>query len=154
MLMLTLAHAGEHASGVFPPIHPILVNFTAGLLPISLVADLFGRVLQRASLRDTGWWTLAAAAALTPVTAAAGWFWKQSMSDMDHWQLQYHQWVGIVLAAALIVITVWRARFQRQHRSPSWTYLAAIALTVGVLVVQGELGGAMSFGGTVLFSSP
>src|SRR5438552_9346103 len=51
-LMLLLAHGGD--GGWFPhgapPLHPILVNFTAALLPTSLLSDVLGRLLRRADL--------------------------------------------------------------------------------------------------------
>jgi uncharacterized membrane protein len=63
-----------------PPLHPILVNFTAALVPASVMSDLLGRVLGRPTLSATGWWTMFYAAAITPFTALAGWWWLRSMT--------------------------------------------------------------------------
>ena len=38
-------------------LHPILVNFTAALVPVSVGSDVLGWVFRKQSLRDTGWWT-------------------------------------------------------------------------------------------------
>ena len=142
-----LAHAG---GGWFPltlpPVHPILVNFTAALVPVSLAADLLGRLSRRRSLADTGWWTLLAAVLVTPLTAAAGWYWMHQMQDMDHPQMPIHKWLGIALAVLLPLLLWGRWRSYRKGESPGWVYLASAALIVALLVVQGHLGGTMSFG--------
>lgn len=75
MLFQMLAHA-QHAGGMDllrpVPLHPILVNFTAALVPASLLSDVLGRVLKRDTLLHAGWWMLLYAAAVTPLTALAG----------------------------------------------------------------------------------
>jgi hypothetical protein len=49
------------ALGWAPPtspqqIHPILVNFTAALLPLALLSDLLERISGRQSLHNAAWW--------------------------------------------------------------------------------------------------
>ena len=68
---------------VFSPgsIHPILVNFTAALVPASVGSDIVGRMLRKASLHTAAWWMLVYAAAITPLTVFAGWWWKQKVGD-------------------------------------------------------------------------
>ena len=153
MLFPILAHASDAAGGGgFPPIHPILVNFTAALIPTSVAADLLGRWLKRPSLRATGWWTMCLVAVITPLTALAGWLWMRSMEDMDHWQMRYHLWLGVSIAALLIPLAIWRGRTQRKDRPVGLAYFVAASLLTGALALQGELGGSMSFGHTLLFS--
>lgn len=41
-----------------PPLHPILVNTTAALLPASVLSDVLGVMLRKKSLKSAGWWTL------------------------------------------------------------------------------------------------
>ncbi|HUZ07075.1 MAG TPA: hypothetical protein VMV89_06255, partial [Candidatus Paceibacterota bacterium] len=36
-------------------LHPILVNFTAALVPVSVASDFIGRFCKAESLRSTGW---------------------------------------------------------------------------------------------------
>ena len=36
-------------------LHPILVNFTTALVPVSVASDLLGRFFKVESLRNTGW---------------------------------------------------------------------------------------------------
>jgi uncharacterized membrane protein len=128
------------------PLHPILVNFTAALVPVSVASDIGGRLWRRQSLANVGFWTLVYAAAVTPATAFAGWWWMRSMDDMDHWQMPIHMWVGISFAVALPLLALWRFRAFRRGAPASWGYLAVIGALVLALMVQGHLGGMMSFG--------
>ena len=153
MLLYLLAHAGDGGSRYFPPIHPILVNFTAALIPTSFAADALGRLLKYPSLRSTGWWTLLLATAVTPLTVLVGWLWMRSMGDMDHWQMKYHLWLGVGIAAALVPVLLWRGWLQRRERPVGVPYFVVAAIVMGALGLQGELGGSMSFGHTLLFSN-
>lgn len=130
-----------------PPLHPILVNFTAALVPVSFFSDLLGRWLRRETLRATGWWTLLYAAGVTPLTAAAGWYWARDMDGTDPQLMNAHRWLGAALAVILAVIVFWRYKFHRRQLFPSWPYLGAAGLLLATLVVQGHIGGLMSFGG-------
>jgi uncharacterized membrane protein len=146
MLTCILAHAGEGGGFGFPPLHPIFVNFTAGLIPAALLFDLLGAWLKKDSLRSAGWWTLLLAACLTPVTVVLGWFWMKSMEDMEGWEMPYHKWLGISLGICLILFTIWRGVLYRRGRGPGWAYGIVGVVVLGALAVQGDLGGAMSFG--------
>jgi uncharacterized membrane protein len=79
-------------------IHPILVNFTAALIPASVASDVFGKVLQKQSLTHAAWWMLVYAAAITPFTVLAGWYWKRSVEAMlPPGTITVHQWLGTSL---------------------------------------------------------
>lgn len=128
-------------------IHPILVNFTAALVPVSVLSDLLGGLLRRESLRHAAWWTMLYAAALTPFTALAGWFWKRSIeAALSPELIAVHQWLGIWLACALPVLAIWRWRFHRRGARPGLVYFLIAALTLLALVYQGHVGGSMAFG--------
>jgi uncharacterized membrane protein len=148
-----LAHAA--GSGWLPlemtPIHPILVNFTAALVPTSFAAELFGRWLRKPSLTSTAWWTLLLAATVTPLTVAAGWYWMRQMDmpGMDGRQMAIHKWLGISLAVLFIALTAWRGHMFRRDRVPSYGYLSVLMMLCALLTLQGHLGGVMSFGGGV-----
>ena len=152
MLSFVLAHAGEGGGFEFPPLHPIFVNFTAGLVPAALLVDLLGAWLKKDSLRSAGWWTLLMAACLTPVTVVLGWFWMKSM-EMEDWEMPYHKWLGISLGAGLILVTIWRGVLYRRGQRPGWSYGVVGLVVLAALSVQGDLGGAMSFGKGVVVNN-
>jgi uncharacterized membrane protein len=142
MLTCILADAGGFE---LPPLHPIFVNFTAALVPTALLFDLLGACLKRDTLRSAGWWTLLLAACLTPITVLLGWLWMKSM-EMEDWEMPYHKWLGTTLGVCLILFTIWRGLLYRRGRRPGWTYGIVGLVVLGALAVQGDLGGAMSFG--------
>lgn len=129
-------------------IHPILVNFTAALVPASLGSDVLGRALRKPSLHAAAFWMLIYAAAITPFTALAGYIWKQSVgSALPAEQIFMHQWLGISLAVLFLVLGAWRWRLHSRNRTPGIPYLVFCLIVVLALVYQGTLGGQMVFGG-------
>ena len=126
-------------------LHPVLVNFTAALVPVSVGADVAARLLKKESLRGTAWWTLFVAACVTPLTAAAGWlFWMDDDNGVT--AMTIHKWLGTGLAVLLMGLVLWRWRAFRKDRWPSLAYLIVGVMVVGALVYQGRLGGDQSFG--------
>lgn len=128
--------------------HPILVNFTAGLVPTSFISDVLGRISDKRSLSSAAWWMLLFAALLTPATALTGWFWKQSLPSaaLPADLIQIHQWLGSALAILFVIMALWRARMYLREDFPNIVYLMFAALAVGLLALQGNLGGTMVFG--------
>jgi len=128
-------------------IHPILVNFTAALVPVSFGSDILGRAFRKQSLHDAAWWTLLYATAITPFTALAGWLWKRSIgSALPAETIQTHQWLGISLAVAFVILAFWRWNIYSRKQLPGAPYLVIALIVVLGLVYQGTLGGAMVFG--------
>ena len=128
-------------------IHPILVNFTAALLPASMASDVAGRIFKKPSLHHAAWWMLLYAAAITPFTALAGLLWKKSVaSGVDPAILMTHQRLGIALGCLFIVMAVWRWSIYSRNQSPGMTYISFGILVVVALIYQGTLGGVMAFG--------
>ena len=126
--------------------HPILVNFTAALLPLALLSDILGRIFRRQSLHNTAWWMVLYAAVITPFTAAAGWWWKLSAgSALPAKLIIVHEWLGTLAAVLFIVLAAWRWRIYKRGTSPSLAYLACALILVLALVYQGSLGGKMLF---------
>ena len=127
----------------WPPLHPILVNVTAGLIPAAVGFDLLGRLTRRESLASAGFWMTMLAAAVTPFTALTGWLW---MDEMGHsTALTVHQWLGFGIAAAVVALAAWRWT-RRRSSSAGAAYLSASVLFVLALAFQGHIGGMMSFG--------
>jgi plastocyanin/uncharacterized membrane protein len=128
-------------------IHPILVNFTAALLPLAFLSDLLGLWWKRASLHNAASWMVLYAAVITPLTGAAGWWWRaKSAGTLPPAVITVHQWLGTSLAVLFILLAVWRWRFQKKDVAPSFGYMIIAAITVLALVYQGSLGGLMVFG--------
>jgi len=128
-------------------IHPILVNFTAALVPSSLGSDLMGRVSKRISLSHAGWWMIAIAAIVTPLTAAAGLLWKKDVQAVTPPTLLHlHMWLGIGISVFLILLAIWRGAIHSRDQFASTSYLTVALLLMGALVYQASLGGLMAFG--------
>jgi uncharacterized membrane protein len=143
------------ASGVLPTLrgfvaatklHPILVNFTAALVPVSIGCDAMARLSGNEALRHTACWTLIFATAITPLTALTGWlFWMAD--DAGSSGMAIHKWLGTGLAALLFGLFGWRARLRAQNRPATIAYLLSGLAFVAALVLQGYLGGTQVFGG-------
>lgn len=127
-------------------LHPILVNFTAALIPVSVAADFVARWRVHEELRITAWWTMLLAAIVTPFTAVAGWlFW---MSDDNGVAIMtVHKWLGTTLAVLILGLFAWRWTFRRRRQPVSLAYLTVAVLFVAALVIQGSLGGYQVFNG-------
>ncbi len=125
-------------------LHPILVNFTAALVPISVGSDLAARFFKSESLRNAAWWTLLYAVVITPITAISGWlFW---MSDDDGvTTMTIHKWLGTGFVVLLFGLFLWRLRLHRRHRWATVSYLIVGAIIIAALIYQGHLGGMQVF---------
>jgi len=127
--------------------HPILVNFTAALLPLAFLSDVFGRIFRRQSLHNAAWWMVLYAAAITPFTAAAGWWWKHAAaSALPANLITMHQWLGTLAAVLFMVLALWRWSIHKRDVPPGFAYLTCALIAVLVLVYQGSIGGKMLFG--------
>jgi plastocyanin/uncharacterized membrane protein len=128
-------------------LHPILVNFTAALLPLAFLSDLLGRWLKRASLHNAAAWMVLDSAIITPLTGIVGWWWKSKVAAaLPANVIAVHQWLGTSLVLILIGLAIWRWRIYKQNAAPGLAYLACAALSVLALIYQGSLGGLMVFG--------
>ncbi|MDE2008948.1 MAG: DUF2231 domain-containing protein [Candidatus Omnitrophica bacterium] len=127
-------------------LHPILVNFTAALVPTSVASDLLAVCLKSRPLQDTGRLTMLYAALITPFTVAAGWlFWMKD--DNGDPGMTMHKWLGTSLAVLLIGLMSWRLKFNRQDQKVSGLYLLFGFAFVALLIFQGYLGGTKVFDG-------
>lgn len=127
--------------------HPILVNFTAALLPLALLSDVLGLIFRRQSLHNAAWWLVLYAAVITPFTAAAGWWWKHAAgSALPARLITVHQWLGTAAAVLFIILAIWRWSIHKRGVPPTLAYLFCALVAVLALVYQGSLGGMMVFG--------
>jgi len=145
-------NTGFRLPGLTPPrspqeLHPILVNFTAALLPLALLSDLLGRLLKRPPLHSAAAWMVLYAAIITPLTGLAGWWWKsQAAGALPPNLITVHQWLGTSLVVVFALLAMWRWRIQKQGGVPTIGYLIFTGIVVLALIYQGSLGGAMVFG--------
>jgi len=127
-------------------LHPILVDFTAALVPVSIFSDVIGRLFQIESARHTGWWTLFYATIVTPFTALTGWlFWMPD--DTGVMGMAIHKWLGTELTVLLFGLFLWRHNLHRQNQWPTMAYFIAGSIFIAALVYQGHLGGEQVFSG-------
>lgn len=128
-------------------LHPILVNFSAALIPASFGSDLLGIITRRVSFSHAAWWMLLYASLITPLTATAGWFWKRQIeAGLPADVISQHQWIGISLVFAFITLAVWRGVLHSRDQKPGVLYLLIAASAVAGLMYEGNLGGRMVFG--------
>jgi uncharacterized membrane protein len=122
------------------------VNFTAALLPMALLSDVLLRISHRESLRAVGSWLMVYAAAVTPFTVLAGWWWKAAGSA-DHGRVMVvHQLLASSAAVLFVFLAVWRWRIHKGGLFPTIPYLVVALLVFLAVVYQGSLGGRMAFG--------
>ena len=127
--------------------HPILVNFTAALLPLAFLSDLLGLWWKRASLHNAAAWMVLYEAIITPLTGAAGWWWKSQVGPaLPPALITVHEWLGTSLAVIFILLAIWRWRIQKRDAVPGVSYMVVLAIVALALVYQGSLGGLMVFG--------
>ena len=112
--------------------HTILVNFTAALIPASAGSDVARRLLRKAPLHAAAWWLLVYAAAITPLTALAGWRWKQRVGDaLSPELILRHDRLGFGLVFAFLALAIWRYAAHRKQEAPGMPYLRSEERRVG-----------------------
>jgi uncharacterized membrane protein len=130
------------------PLHPILVHYTIALTSASLLFELVGRVLGLTELSVTAWWTLALAVAATVLTLATGVASRLSLDIGEGTARSYlrlHLALGPTFFGMLVAVAVWRGLLWRTGERAGWWYLAALAVTAGVMAVQGYAGGELVY---------
>lgn len=153
------------------PIHPMLVHFTIGLFLIAVLFDILATLYRgdssfvlklpigREGLYDVGWWNLLAAAGMTFLTVAVGFFelfLARVPEGTSAWGLSayntllLHGLGGVLLLTFIVLLAVWRG-LQRyiwrrgQSAQVQWGYLLTTILVAGLMLVQGELGGHLGY---------
>jgi uncharacterized membrane protein len=60
--------------------------------------------------------------------------------------MDIHSWLGTALAVALLPLAVWRWSFHSRGTAPGGLYLTVTSVVLLSLVLQGHIGGKLSFG--------
>jgi len=130
------------------PMHPIFVHFTIALTASSLAFDALGFFLGVASLTATGGWTLVSAAVMTLMTISSG-LTSSTRAPVEEGEarsfLRAHMALGLIFYGVLLAITLWRLSLWQQGLNVSWLYLAAMAVVLLVMTMQGYLGGELVY---------
>lgn len=124
-------------------VHPSLVHFPLALLPLSVGADLLGRLSGSEKLCELGRETMPLAAASALVAGVAG-FMAQSEVNVEGESLktlQTHRTMNIGLVAVAGAMAAYRAKRER----PSAGYLALGLAGVAALTYSAYLGGSMVY---------
>jgi uncharacterized membrane protein len=131
------------------PLHPAFVHFPIALVVFSFIADLLGRISNKASLRAAAFWSLIAALLFGAVTAATGYYDMTRLRPVLGETFRYvdfHMDIGWILVGAVVVLTAWRwLVYARKDRSPGLAYLIAALLVMGLALFQGWYGGEMVY---------
>jgi uncharacterized membrane protein len=131
-----------------PPIHPSIVHFPIALVTLSVMADLFGRLTDSATLRAAGFWALIGAVVGGALAIVAGLFDmnRERIEHAAHERVHFHMKVGFTLFAAVAGLTVWRwLIYANAQNTPGWGYLVAALLVFGLTLFQGYLGGELVY---------
>jgi uncharacterized membrane protein len=124
-------------------VHPALVHFPLTLLPLSIGADLLGRVTGSETLLDLGRRTMPLAVASGVVAGAAG-LMAQTEVEADGEalaMLQTHRTLNLGLVAIAGAMAAYRAGKKR----PSAAYLGVGLAGLAALTYSAYLGGAMVY---------
>ena len=123
--------------------HPAMVHFPIALLPLSLGADVLGRLTGDYALLEMGRRTMPLAAAGAVTAAAFGLIAQQAVhaEGQAHDLLVTHR----TLNAGLVGITLGMAAKRMRSSRPSLGYLAVGLAALGAMGYSAYLGGRMSY---------
>jgi uncharacterized membrane protein len=124
-------------------VHPALVHFPLALLPLSIGADLLGRLTGSDSLLDLGRRTMPLAAASGLVAGAAGLMAQNEVeADGDSLaMLKTHRTLNLGLVAVAGAMAAYRSQRER----PSVAYLLAGLVGSVAMTYSAYLGGTMVY---------
>jgi len=129
-----------------PPLHPALVHLPIAFVVLSFLTDIAAKITKRESLAHTAWWSLVAALIDGALTIAAG-YWDMNRAALTadtHSYVNLHLLIGWLLAACLLVLTVWRWRIRQQaRRVVTKPYVIGALLVLALTFFQGWYGGEL-----------
>lgn len=130
------------------PFHAIFAHFTIALTASSFAFDIGAVVLDVGSLAAAGWWTLAAATAVTLLTLGSG-ISSRLRLPMEEGEarsfLRTHMALGPAFYGLLLVAAGWRAALWERGAAVPPAYLVALGVVVLLMTVQGYLGGELVY---------
>lgn len=124
-------------------LHPATVHYPLALLPLSVGADLLGRITGDYALLEMGRRTMPLAAASAGVAAGFGFVAQQAVraEGQAHDLLVTHR----TLNALLLGVTTGMAVVRRRRHRPGLGYLAVGLAAMGTMAYSAYLGGRMAY---------
>lgn len=126
----------------FGRMHPFAVHFPIALFPVALVALIMAR--KRGETVELIRALIVVAGAGAVVAATLGWFNGGLTLNDTETVLMLHRWLGTVLGLIGGALAWWAWR--RRASVHSGRMVAALGLTVALLLVQGFLGASVTHG--------
>lgn len=129
-----------------PNIHPIVVAFPIGLLPVALGFDLFGLLLRSEDILVAGRWALWLGTVGAAAAVATG-FWGLDavhpyVSDAAEALMTKHRNLQVVTLCTAVVLSAWRvaARGEPLPARGRVVYLLVTFATVANLIIASDIG--------------
>ena len=124
-------------------VHPAIVHYPLALLPLSIGADLLGRLTGSEALLALGRATMPVAAGSAAVAAAAGLVAQEAVNAEDEAldMLITHRNINLGLVGVATAMAAWRAK----HEEPSAAYLGLGLLGLAAATYTAYLGGHMVY---------
>jgi uncharacterized membrane protein len=123
----------------FGRFHPLLVHLPIGGLALAAFLELMAALTRRKQLEHSGRWIVDFVALSTAAAAAACWM-RVRDGDYDTQLLTWHQALGITLIGTCLLTC-----FLRRLVWP-WGYRVSLLITLGLVVLVGQLGGSITHG--------
>jgi uncharacterized membrane protein len=133
------------------PFHAVLLHFPIGFVTMVCVLELYRLRRPNADLKPvttlTLWLSL-----LSGVVAASLGILRATSGGYEVHELETHRWTGISVVAATLLALALQSRAYRDEKRRALTvaYRAALAATLGLLVVAGHMGGNLTHGSKYL----
>lgn len=124
----------------FGRLHPMIVHFPIAFFPAALMTAIVGR--RKPAFAAPVQFLVVAGGIFAPLAAAAGWI-AGIGSDPDP-ILEYHRWLGVVVAVAGAGLGVWAWKRPWEDRGAGMI-LALTIMTIAI-AAQGFMGAAVTHG--------
>jgi uncharacterized membrane protein len=126
-------------------IHPLLTDFPAAFLPISVVLNLLTR--RWPNLRQPAWITMIIGTAGAILAAITGDATAEMLADPQRALVQPHQIFAILTTLFFLGLTIWQWRAKRKNKdvmnSTAFKVLSVIGMLL--LIITGMYGGSLVF---------
>ncbi|HOV06469.1 MAG TPA: DUF2231 domain-containing protein [Anaerolineaceae bacterium] len=126
-------------------IHPLLTDFPAAFLPISVVLNLLSR--RWPNFRQPAWITMIIGTVGAILAAITGDATAEMLADPQRALVQPHQIFAVLTTLIFIVLIVWQWQARRKNKdvmdSTAFKVLSVIGMVL--LIVTGMFGGSLVF---------